>query len=68
MLFRSKKKFEAQQRQIKKIKSHVNPVNNLQERVDNILEYLAVYGENFMDILYKEQPLFSKDFTILTEQ
>jgi len=68
MLKAEKKKFEAQQRQIKKIKSHVNPVNNLQERVDNILEYLAVYGEDFMDILYKEQPLFSKDFTILTEQ
>lgn len=68
MLKAEKKKFEAQQRQIKKIKSHVTPVNNLQERVDNILEYLAVYGEDFMDILYKEQPLFSKDFTILTEQ
>ena len=68
MLKAEKKKFEAQQRQIKKIKSHVNPVNNLQERVDNILEYLAVYGEDFMDILYKEQPLFSEDFTILTEQ
>ena len=68
MLKAEKKKFEAQQGQIKKIKSHLNPVNNLQERVDNILEYLAIYGEDFIDLLYKEQPVFSKNFTILTEQ
>ncbi len=61
-------KFESQQRQIKKIKSHVNPLNNLQERVDNILVYLAIHGESFIDLLHKEQPLFSADFTILTEQ
>ena len=63
-----KKKFESQQRQIKKIKLHVNPLNNLQERVDNILVYLSIHGENFIDVLHKEQLLFSADFTILTEQ
>lgn len=68
MLKAEKKKFDAQQRQIKKIKLHVNPLNNLQERVDNILEYLVIHGENFIDLLYKEQPLFTGDFTILTEQ
>ena len=61
-------KFDAQQRQIKKIKAHVNPLNNLQERVDNILVYLAIHGENFIDLLCKEQPVFTSDFTILTEQ
>ena len=63
-----KKKFEAEQRQIKKIKSHVNPKNNLQERVDNILVYLANEGESFIDILYNEQLVFEQHFTILTEQ
>ena len=63
-----KKKFEAEQRQIKKIKSHVNPKNNLQERVDNILVYLANNGESFIDNLYNEQPVFKQHFTILTEQ
>ncbi len=68
MLKAEKKKFEVQQRQIQKIKSHVNPLNNLQERVDNILEYLAIYGYDFINLLYREQPIFSNDFTILTEQ
>ena len=63
-----KKKFEAEQRQIKKIKSHVNPKNNLQERVDNILVYLANNGESFIDNLYNEQLVFEQHFTILTEQ
>ncbi len=63
-----KKKFDAQQRQIKKIKVHVNPSDNLQERVDNVLQYLAKYGETFIDILYKEQSVLSSEFTILTEQ
>ena len=68
MLKAEKKKFDAQQRQIKKIKAHVNPLNNLQERVDNILEYLAMHGEEFIDLLYKEQLEFSAEFTMLTEQ
>ena len=68
MIKAEKKKFDAQQRQIKKLKAHVNPLNNLQERVDNILEYLAIYGESFIDLLYMEQNLFSSEFIILTEQ
>ncbi len=68
MLKAQKKKFDAQQRQIKKIKSNVNPLNNLQERVDNILVYLAIYGDSFIDLLYKEQTVFSSEFTILSEQ
>ena len=68
MLKAEKKKFDAQQRQIKKIKTHVNPANNLQERVDNILESLAIYGASFIDLLYDEQRVFSSEFTILTEQ
>ena len=63
-----KKKFEAQQRQIKKIKSQVNPLGNLQERVDNVLQYLAKNGASFIDMLYEKQPVFSAEFTILTEQ
>ena len=63
-----KKKFDAHQRQIKKIKLHVNPLDNLQERVDNVLQYLAKHGVNFIDQLYDAQPVFSSEFTILTEQ
>ena len=68
MLKAEKKKFEAQHRQIKKIKAQVNPLNNLQERVDNVLQYLAKHGEAFIETLYQNQPVFSSEFTILTEQ
>ncbi|MCY7292734.1 MAG: bacillithiol biosynthesis cysteine-adding enzyme BshC, partial [Ferruginibacter sp.] len=68
MLKAEKKKFEAQQRQIKKIKSAVYPNNNLQERVDNILEYITHYDSNFIDVLYKNTNDLKAEFTILTEQ
>lgn len=68
MLKAEKKKFETQQRQIKKIKSAVYPSGNLQERVDNILEYITVYGEGFIDAVYKNSNALKAEFTILTEQ
>ncbi|HSN59977.1 MAG TPA: bacillithiol biosynthesis cysteine-adding enzyme BshC, partial [Ferruginibacter sp.] len=48
MLVAEKHKFEAQQRQVEKIKTHLFPSDNLQERVDNILPYYAVYGPAFI--------------------
>ncbi len=68
MLKAEKKKFETQQRQIKKIKSVVYPSGNLQERVDNILEYVTVYGEGFIGDVYKNSNALKAEFTILTEQ
>lgn len=68
MLKAEKKKFEAQQRQIKKIKDAVNPTGNLQERVDNILEYITLYGEEFIEVLHQNSNAFKAEFTILTEQ
>ncbi len=68
MLKAEKKKFETQQRQIKKIKSAVYPAGNLQERVDNILEYSTVYGKDFIRELYENSNAFAAEFTILIEQ
>lgn len=68
MLKAEKKKFETHQRQIKKIKSVMYPSGNLQERVDNILEYITHYGSNFIDVLYENSNDLKADFTILTEQ
>jgi bacillithiol synthase len=68
MIKAEKKKFETQQRQIKKIKSAVYPNNNLQERVDNILEYITLYSSNFIDVLYENSNDVKSEFTILTEQ
>jgi bacillithiol synthase len=67
MLKAEKKKFEAQQRQIQKLKTALYPNNNLQERVDNVLEYVSVYGNEFIDVLYKNSKGFENEFTILME-
>lgn len=68
MLKAEKKKFEAQRRQIRKIKSVLYPEGVLQERSDNILDYIARYGNNFIDTLYKNSNGSAQSFTLLTEQ
>jgi bacillithiol synthase len=68
MLKAEKKKFEAQQRQIQKLKTALYPNNNLQERVDNVLEYVSVYGNEFIDVLYKNSEGLGNEFTILREE
>jgi bacillithiol synthase len=67
MLKAEKKKFEAQQRQIQKLKIALYPNNTLQERVDNVLEYVSVYGNEFIKELYKNSEGLGNEFTILTE-
>jgi bacillithiol synthase len=67
MLKAEKKKFEAQQRQIQKLKTALYPNNNLQERVDNVLEYVSVFGNGFINDLYKNSIGFGNEFTILSE-
>ena len=68
MLKAEKKKFESQQRQIRKIKTAVSPDGILQERVDNILEYTAVYGPGFLQMLYKHSSPYPVGFTVLKEE
>lgn len=68
MLKAEKKKFEAQQRQIHKLKTALYPNNNLQERVDNVLEYVSVYGNEFINDLYKHSTGLGNGFTILVEE
>jgi bacillithiol biosynthesis cysteine-adding enzyme BshC len=67
MLRAEKKKFEAQQRQLHKIKSQLFPNDNLQERMDNLLVYYAKWGKQFIEIVYKNSPGLEQQFVILTE-
>ncbi len=67
MLKAEKKKFESEQRQIRKIKTAVSPGGILQERVDNILEYTAVYGPGFFQMLYTNSAPYPVGFTVLKE-
>ena len=67
MLKVEKLKFEAQQRQIKKIKEVLFPTGALQERIDNILPYYSIYGKGFIEMLYKNSAGLQQQFCIVTE-
>ena len=67
MLRAEKKKFEAQQRQLAKIKAQLFPKNNLQERVDNLMLYYAKWGKAFISMLYNHSNGLEQEFGILVE-
>lgn len=67
MLKAEKKKFEAQQRHIHKIRDMLFPSGTLQERVDNLLPYYAVYGKAFIEMLYRNSTGLQQEFCIVEE-
>lgn len=66
MLRAEKRKFEAEQRQLQKIKSNLFPANSLQERVENLSAFYAKYGRSFIDLLYNNSLSLEQQFAILT--
>jgi len=66
MLRAEKRKFEAEQRQLQKIKSEIFPNNGLQERVENILPYYAKYGKGIIDCIYKHSPALNMQFGVIS--
>jgi bacillithiol biosynthesis cysteine-adding enzyme BshC len=67
MVSAEKKKFQAQQQQLHKIKLRLFPNDSLQERVDNLLPYYAKWGKDFIKAIYKNSLTLEQQFTILTE-
>ncbi|HAO05261.1 MAG: bacillithiol biosynthesis cysteine-adding enzyme BshC [Chitinophagaceae bacterium] len=67
MLRSEKLKFDAGLRQISKIKDRLFPGDKLQERVDNLLPYYALYGKGFLDVLYTHSGAWQQQYCILTE-
>ena len=67
MLKAEKKKFEAQQRQLHKLKTALFPDNNLQERIENIIPFYAKWGEDFIKALYENSLGLQQQFVILQE-
>lgn len=65
MLRAEKKKFEAQQRQLQKLKSQLFPHNNLQERIENFMSFYAEYGEILIKTLYDKSLGLEQEFTVL---
>ncbi len=68
MLRAEKKKFEAEQRHLHKLKTQLFPGDSLQERVDNILVYYAKYGKGFIQKVYDNSLTFEQKFAILKEE
>ncbi len=67
MLKAEKKKFEAEKRQVSKIKESFFPAGILQERVENILPYYSHFGKPIMDALYLASTGLQQQFCILTQ-
>ncbi len=67
MLRAEKKKFEAQQRQLQKIKSQLFPHNSLQERIENLMPFYAKWGSGFIKILLAHSLSLEQQFMIIEE-
>jgi bacillithiol synthase len=67
MLRAEKKKFEAQQRQLNKLKSALFPNNNLQERIENLIPFYAKWGDAFIKTLYENSLGLKQEFVVLEE-
>ncbi len=60
-----KAKSETKVNKIRKIKNRLFPNNGLQERSDNIFQYISKYGEGFIDDLKTSLEPLSKQFVVL---
>lgn len=65
MLRAEKKKYETEQRQIQTVRSALFPKNGLQERVDNFMPWYALWGKEFIHIVYEHSLTLEQEFTIL---
>jgi bacillithiol synthase len=67
LLKAEKRRFGDQRRQVAALKAALFPQDNLQERVDNILPWYAMYGPGFIRELYRQSPILEQEFVVLTE-
>jgi bacillithiol biosynthesis cysteine-adding enzyme BshC len=67
MLRAEKKKFEAQQRQLVKLKMQLFPNNNLQERAGNLMPYYASWGNGFIEMIYNHSKGLEQEFGMILE-
>jgi len=65
MLRAEKRRYEAQQRQIEKLKSELFPSQSLQERVDNFSYFYAKYGKDWLQTIYNQSLTLEQQFTVV---
>ncbi|MEO6540997.1 MAG: bacillithiol biosynthesis BshC, partial [Ferruginibacter sp.] len=63
-----KKKFEAQQRQLNKLRSKLFPHDSLQERIENFMPFYAKWGKAFLTSVYENSLGLEQEFVIVEEQ
>ncbi len=68
LLKAEKKKYDAQIRQIQKVKHSLFPEGSLQERVDNMLPFYAKWGSDFIQQLYNHSNSIDASFCIIEEK
>ena len=68
LLRAEKNKFSWQTELIREVKRRLFPHNKLQERVDNLLPYYAVYGPDFLDTLLAQLHPLNPAFLIVKEK
>jgi bacillithiol biosynthesis cysteine-adding enzyme BshC len=68
MLRAEKRKFEAQQRQLHKLKMQLFPNNSLQERIENIIPLYAKWGNDFIKTLYEHSLALQQEMVVLEEE
>lgn len=67
-MFRAeRKKHDAIQRQIAKLKQQLFSKNGLQERIENMTGYYARWGVEFINSVYESSPTLNQEFTLLIE-
>ncbi len=62
-----RKKHEAEENQVNKLKNHLFPNNGLQERVENFSSFYAKWGSGFIDALYENSLSLEQEFVVLNE-
>lgn len=67
MLRAEKKKFAIEQAQIQKIKAILFPGNSLQERIENVAGFYALYGKDFLDNILLHSQTLQQQFAIITQ-
>ena len=65
MLRAEKKKFEARQRQLHKLKAQLFPHDNLQERIENFMPFYAKWGTGFIKALYSNSLALEQEFVVI---
>jgi bacillithiol synthase len=63
-----KKTYEAEMRQLRKLKQQLFPNDSLQERVENFMIYYARYGAAFIDHVLRCSLTLEQQFTVLLEE